>query len=125
MTTFVAYVLTFKRLKSLEQNFIDGMGIKPHKLFWYPGVLFIVFVPRLLDGLAKTFYKDQEFFFLKAMHMILTHSIGMANAIVYGFQMKSYYRKYEEADSFRSRMESFLNESLEVPDFDTTRMTSK
>jgi len=124
LITLIAYILTFKRLRKLGQGAIQGMGIKPHKLFWYPAVLFLVFIPRIIDGLVKTFRNGEEIFFLKAMHMILTHSIGMANAVVYGLQMKYYYKKYEERDPFSSRLASFLNESLEVPEHNETMISS-
>jgi len=110
-----SYIATFVQIRRLDESVSEGMKVKPYRLFWYPAILLLIFVPRILDTSVKHFNDGKPVFMFKLIHVIGSHCVGLANAFVFGLQMRSYYKRYQEySDPIRG--ESFLSESMEEDD---------
>jgi len=114
---FASYVATFLQIRSLDESVAEGMKVKPYRLFWYPAIVLMMFVPRLIDNGVKHLNNNQSVFIFKLIHIIAAHSVGLANAFVFGAQMRSYYKRYQNYQSDPLGGDSsFLGESLEEED---------
>lgn len=85
LISLVGYVIAIRNITGFAQMYLAGVGIQIYKLLWYPLVLAIIFLPSLVNNVLGFFVKDTPIQ-LKVLHLILTHSIGFANALVYGLQ---------------------------------------
>ncbi len=114
---FASYVATFLQIRSLDESVAEGMKVKPYRLFWYPAIVLLMFVPRLIDNGIKNLNNGQSIFIFKLIHIVAAHSVGLANAFVFGAQMRSYYKRYQDYQSDPLGGDSsFLGESLEEED---------
>jgi len=92
--SLISYIATIMRMRK-SSRYDDGEN-DLYKLFWYPAIIFAVFLPTVL----LTFAEDNHT--LLTVHFTVTHSLGILNALVYGIQMRSYYSsKLNEPDLSR------------------------
>jgi len=94
MITLVGYIKAIKRIRELPRHIIAQMDIAVYKLLWFPLILFVSFVPSMINNMIAIFVSDIPPW-VRALHLGLTHSIGFTNAIVYGYQRKLYKKEYE------------------------------
>jgi len=92
---FFGYLKAIRNIKSFAQIYLAEVGIQVYKLLWYPVVLFIIFIPSLIDNIL-VFLSLPIPFWIQATHLVLTHSIGFANALVYGLQRQKSPPKTKE-----------------------------
>jgi len=92
--TLIGYIKAIKRIRELPQHIVEQTEIGVYKLLWFPLVLFVTFLPSVVNNFIGIFIKDIPPW-VCGLHLGLTHSIGFTNAIVYGFQRKLYKTKYE------------------------------
>jgi len=92
------YLKAIKNFNSLPQYLIDHINVKVYKLLWYPVVLFIIFLPSMLDNLWVNISGAPAAVSVKAFHLGVTHAIGFINALVYGIQRKSYRNHSADRD---------------------------
>ena len=90
--TLRAYLHVIKEIKSLPKDWISQLQIKVYSLLWYPAVLFGSFLPCMIASFYRITRPDSEAVpsWVIGMHIVLPHSIGFTNAIVYGIQRKLY-----------------------------------
>jgi len=98
------YLKAIKNFNSLPQYLIDHINVKVYKLLWYPTVLFIIFLPSMLDNFWVNVSGTPAAVPVKAFHLGVTHAIGFINALVYGIQRKSYRNRSADKD----RDDSFI-----------------
>ena len=115
--TYFRAVVNVKRFAEMHFQRINS-GI--HKLLWYPAVLFLVFLPSLVDHFVLVIDPTHvpSLIFL-IPHVAITHSIGFINAIIYGLQKRTL--KYKRSETIESLDEdskqvdmanlSFINDS--------------
>lgn len=121
--TLGVYTLLAKKLNDISKELDLGTNIEIKKLFWYPAVLFIAMFPSVVDNVIELYYTTPNEVFT-IIHIITTHSLGLTNAIVYGYQRKKYYDMYEkkwsedeeddietERDALNTNKSNFMNES--------------
>jgi len=84
-----AYLFIIKQLKTLPKALVEEMNVNVYGLLWYPFMLFVLLIPcqvytgyEIITNLPPVW--------AKFIHLVLPHSIGFANAIVYGVQRKLY-----------------------------------
>ena len=92
--TLVGYIKAIKRIRELPQHIIDQMDIGVYKLLWFPLILFISFVPSMMNNMIGIFVSNIPPW-VSGLHLGLTHSIGFTNAVVYGYQRKLYKNESE------------------------------
>jgi len=96
ITTY-GYFRTVKYVRRFSYEAVTHMDLNMHKLFWYPVLIFVTFMPSVIDNFAQIFYK-KPILSLQIMHLCLTHSIGLTNAIVYGLQRRLYVNSRDSAE---------------------------
>ena len=85
--TVITYFRTVVSVKKIAEVHFHKINTGIHKLLWYPAVLFIVFLPTLVDHIAHTIDPtDKRSLVFLIPHAAITHSIGFTNAIIYGLQ---------------------------------------
>ncbi len=92
--TLVGYTKAIRKIRELPQHIVEQTEIGVFKLLWFPLVLFVTFVPSMVNNFIGIFIHDIPPW-VTGLHLGFTHSIGFTNAIVYGFQRKLYKTKYE------------------------------
>jgi len=120
----IAYIKMDREIKaSVSESTGQMEGVSLRKLFWYPAIQFITFGPRFLDSLAKNYGGEEStvYFIIKLIHLLSTHSIGFTNAVLYGIQMKSYYKKIND-DGSRNRLLSFLGDTSTIYEDEDTSL---
>lgn len=99
--TLVAYIRLFKRFKRISQALLGDSRIVMYRVLWYPAVLFLTFVPNVAVVIAAIYIPNLPLW-ANALHLVLPHSIGFTNALLYGIQTKLYKTGYQESDDERS-----------------------
>jgi len=94
----LSYALAIKKMKEISRGFLEAYNINVYQVLWYPGILFVTFVPTVVDTVMRVYVEERPVW-INALHLLLTHSIGFNNAVVYGIQTKFYKTNYEEYDS--------------------------
>jgi len=94
--TLRAYLHVIKEIKTLPEGLVSQLNIKVYALLWYPAVLFGSFIPCFIDSLYRLSRPDGETVpnWIIGIHIVLPHSIGFTNAIVYGIQRKLYSKSF-------------------------------
>jgi len=108
LISLVAYVLTIRVFRSYPRELVQENS-QIYKLFWYPAVMFLMFLPGLNDIYSINFFiiTEKSSFVLELLHLIMTRNSGVINALVFGVQMKSYY--LAERDRSRTLSEGLVN----------------
>lgn len=86
IVSIIWYTKAILNYKELSRNSSMDMSYV-YRLLWYPVTLFLAFLPVLIDECILNF--DTPEWFL-AIHLLIAHSIGFINAVVYGVQAKSW-----------------------------------
>lgn len=84
--TIIGYGAAIVKVKRLPKDIAQQLGINVYRLLWYPAVLFITFLPGMIDNFMQIYYGFDRPVAIEAIHLSLTHSIGFTNALVYGLQ---------------------------------------
>ena len=109
--TIIGYSYAIFRYR--QDPLINYMNIHIYRLLWYPLVLFIAFLPDVLDNFMRYSNSSARSTPLKAAHLIFTHSIGVFNAILYGLQAKSWQStQIQLCDNLSSTQRNEHTESL-------------
>jgi len=107
--SYARAILTIKRL---PKELVGKMDISIYKLLWYPLVLFLIFTPSVVHGFVMIYFKNQQTIGMFATYLVLTHSIGFINAILYGMQRKLYNMGVKK----RNSTGKFAHQELEEED---------
>ncbi len=89
--TLIGYLNVVKRMKGLPKHFLEKMDISLYQVLWYPIILFITFVPIVIENIIRIYEPDRPIW-KKALTLTFTHAIGFLNAVVYIVQRKLYYK---------------------------------
>jgi len=96
--TLVAYTLAIKKLREIPKDLLEAYNINVYRVLWYPGILFLTFVPTVADTVLRVFFVQRPVW-INALHLLLTHSNGFNNALLYGIQTNLYNTNYEEYEN--------------------------
>ena len=95
--TAIGYFYAVANVKKLPKAHFQRINSGIHKLLWYPTILFLVFLPSLVDHFIHVIdpaHTSPSTFLI--LHAAITHSIGFVNAIIYGLQKRaSDYKRAE------------------------------
>lgn len=114
---YIKVIVTIRSLK-LPDVTLQEMNVPVFSLLWYPFVLCITFVPSLIDNI-RAIYIPTRIPAIEAIHLLLTHSLGFTNAVVYGCQRKLYKPRKEE-DHVELRHTSDVENSLDGSEISTS-----
>ena len=95
-TSLVGYILAIRMINEMNDIYICKLNIKVYRLLWYPAVLFATFVPCSVDSLTNIITQADTGIVLKALHLLLAHSVGLTNALLYGLQRKMYHVSHQD-----------------------------
>ena len=90
--SLTCYIVTIRRFNKIKTVFINQENFKLQRLLLYPAVLFGSFLPVLIYEFLRLCIGFEKLTIFKAAIMIVTHSIGWVNALVYGLHRKLYGR---------------------------------
>ena len=95
--TSIIYFRAVVNVKKLPEPHFQKINSGIHKLLWYPAVLFLVFLPSLVDHFVLVIDPtDAPSLIFLVPHVAITHSIGFINALIYGIQKKTSEHKRSE-----------------------------
>jgi len=97
--TLGAYIMAIKKMKELPKELLSTMDIKIYKLLWYPAVLWITFMPTAAENIFRLFFEASSPAALIVLRILVPHSIGFTNAIVYGLQSRLNRKIYSNKSS--------------------------
>ncbi len=113
--TIFSYILVIKKTKELPADVLSAVKFNYYYVLWYPAVFFLTFAPNLLDNILRI-YSPGRSIWLQAAHLVLTHSVGFSNALVYGLQRKiiktSYEQNVRKFSEFETSIISLSNSSV-------------
>lgn len=102
-----SYLGTLCRKKK-NGDLIAGTGVSINKLFLFPALMMVEFLPYLVGK-----YIDEKGKMMTAVviiNFVLTRSIGFLNAIIYGTQMKTFTKKLQHMQDSMTNFSSFISE---------------
>ena len=111
----ICYFRVMKMMRTVQINLSKKEDLKSYRLLLYPIVLFLTILSSWIDNLLKVLgYPDSESIYLT---VFTTRSIGLLNALVYGYLRKAYFSSsnpQEELIEVVNRPSSSINqESIE------------
>ena len=116
ITTLWCYILTIRKIKQLQLALLDDRVIHSKRLLIYPVALLIMFLPSNVNTLLKLYFKIEERGILKYIPILITHSMGLINALIYGYQRKVHKVPPRWLSKPRMKAGSELQESLSWED---------
>jgi len=101
--TLSYYIRAYKALRRLPKTFLQQMNLRKSKLLWYPSILILSFLPCVVDNILEIMGSiDDKRRGIRLARVLITNSIGLTNAVVYGIQRKLYRiddpDKYEDME---------------------------
>jgi len=93
--TLVAYILVKKQIRNLSRGALENCYLKVLKVFWYPAILFMAFVPAVIDCILRIYVHERPMW-INILYLVLPHSIGFIHAVLYAIQTKFGKKKYED-----------------------------
>ncbi len=93
LITLFGYILAIRNVKNASKDLMDHLEVNINKLLWYPALMFFTFMPGLIDNIVMLYLDAETPLFFLIIHLIMTHSIGFTNALVYGLQRGLYQSK--------------------------------
>ncbi len=94
--TLFSYCKSIKIIRNLHSEEQIRTEINELKLLLYPAVMIISFVPYIFNDYYQIFASSSPLWLLY-IHIILNHSTGWMNALVYGIQRRNSDRLSEAA----------------------------
>ena len=86
LVTLCVYMLTMARIRRIQLQFFDSEDLHTSRLLLYPAVLFAAILPPTISRILGFF--GPAINLPSAFVMLVTHSIGFLNALVYGYLKK-------------------------------------
>ena len=111
IVTLIYYALSVRKLRKIELPSLGQQDLNEMKLFLYPLVLFVTLLPSIVDDVLKLRPDSQDEFVFAALRMLLSHSLGLSNALVYGYQRKV-FKSYKERTKTNIELRPESTESL-------------
>lgn len=121
LITLVTYSKIASKVDELTRslmipNDLHNIGIR--KLFWYPAVIFLSCIPALIDNIIQIYF-DFSLVSFNVVHVILFHSLGFSNALVYGLQRRRYNQTARSSSiiygsSERTSVERKITEKIDL-----------
>ena len=90
LISFIYYLKTIKMVGKIDQLAFSSKKLNAEKLLWYPATIFIVYLPNITYYVLCFGFGFNDSPFWDGATMLITHSLGTFNAIVYGLQRKVY-----------------------------------
>ena len=117
--TIICYYLTIKRINAFQKILSDERELNAGKLFWYPAVMFISFLPSVVYWLLTLCTGLGNTEAIEAFMMLITHSIGFTNALVYGYQRRLFMGQKDQKEKMMMEMSSENIKSKIMTDMST------
>ena len=99
LITLVLYYKSIKIIRNLDPEEQSKVEVNELKLLYYPAVMIISFVPNVVNDYYQIFASSPRW--LLIVHIVLNHSTGWMNALVYGIQRRNSDRLSEVAKVVR------------------------
>lgn len=84
----VSYIYAFKITRRLSRSLSNGRNHNLWAPLLYPATLVVLFLPSLIYNFMMYHELREGVDLWEALTMLLTHSVGLANALVYGYQRR-------------------------------------
>lgn len=88
--TAVCYFFTLKKIKHMRTSFSPQADMSVEKLLLYPAVLLATLLPIVIFYFATFFLGYEASIVAEIFLLLITHSLGLFNAMVYGLQRRVY-----------------------------------
>ena len=136
--TLISYIMTVREIKILQQYLGDKRNLKTTRMLVYPIVLFATLLPCNVHSFIRMCTNYEDIPIVEASVLLITHSLGFTNSLVYIVQRKLYINLDEDGEdetmdatknktmkeSFFSRKASaYESESLPASRSDTIEMS--
>ena len=113
--TLIYYVRTIRIMKNFEADLVSSQKLNSEKLLWYPFTIFVIFMPSQLYYFLHFYFQFENSRFWEGATLLITHSLGIANALVYGYQRRVYRRGTQVSEEINIQ---FKDESENEISFD-------
>ena len=106
--TLVYYVRTIRIMKNIQASLNLSEKLNSEKLLWYPLTIFVIFMPSQFYYFLSFCFRLEDSRFWEGATLLITHSLGLVNALVYGYQRRVYKksRHFSETSNIEFRNES-------------------
>jgi len=112
----VGYFLCLKQIKEIPEEYLQRLGVKPYYLLIYPITLIITFLPSsFLHVFITLAHTKTPPVWLLLLRSVVTHSVGLWNAIMYILFRKLYQvpKKYELSEEQIDEYQQYSSHSSE------------
>jgi len=97
LVTLVAYIHIIREINTLPKTVLEQIDLRVYRLLWFPMVPFLTNLLCLIDNFIDLFDHNRNPLSLwkKIAHLLIPHSIGLVNALLYVIQKKMYSNAQE------------------------------
>ena len=88
LISLIYYLKTIKLVRKTDQPALLSKNLNTEKLLWYPMSTFIIFLPNLIYYILGVCFHFSGSLLFEGGTMLITHSLGTVNAVIYGLQRK-------------------------------------
>lgn len=118
LVTLKAYLHIIKEINTLPKTVLEQIDVRVYRLLWFPLVPFLTNFLCLIDNFVDLFdhERDPLSIWKKIAHLMIPHSIGLVNAVLYVVQKKLYSSAKEReirSASAVSSIEHLVSKDLE------------
>ena len=93
--TVVYYVRTIRIMKNIQASLVISQKLNSEKLLWYPFTIFVIFMPAQFYYFLSFYFQLENARFWEGATVLITHSLGIVNALVYGYQRRVYRKSMQ------------------------------
>ena len=117
LISLIFYILSIRSIRQSQIMFHNREDVRAERVILYPTILFLSFLPTMIQDFCQLFMQSKNIVLLQALRIVISHSIGLTNALTYGYQRRSYYTlktlKTLEADTIDALDESVYSVHLD------------
>lgn len=104
--SIICYVGARDMIIKIQKNFLLPREVSSSSFLWYPLTSFATTLPAIIYYYIKLSLKAESDPFLEGATMLISHSQGLVNALVYGYQARKYRNKAKHQPEQELRHES-------------------
>ena len=86
--SLIYYLKAIKLVRKIDYLALLPKTLNTEKLLWYPLSIFVIFMPNIAYYVLGVCFHINGSLLFEGGTMLITHSLGTVNAVIYGLQRK-------------------------------------
>ena len=88
--TVVCYIKTMRNIQNIQKTLFLTEQINTKRLLWYPATVLAIYLPSQCYYFMNFCLQVPASIYWEGSTLLITHSMGLINALLYGYQKRVY-----------------------------------